>query len=184
MARLVIVLICGALVFVVVWQFAPHFIETYVRPANPEDAAAAADTPESKAEAAKKNPTATKARSGASRPSGKSASAVPTATTTTSDAFSPASPLVFPKVSSATAVSASGKPQARVTAENATIYLTNTSVGPVVGRLAKGAVVEPVFVVNSAGQNWTFVSASNEELAGFMRSDSLSRSKSAEPAAR
>jgi hypothetical protein len=53
-----------------------------------------------------------------------------------------------------------------------------------VGRLAKGAVVEPVFVVNSAGQNWTFVSASNEELAGFMRSDSLSRSKSAEPAAR
>jgi hypothetical protein len=92
--------------------------------------------------------------------------------------------LVFTPIPPTATDPSSTKPQMRVTAENASIYLTNTSVGPVVGRLAKGAVVEPVFVVSSAGQNWTFVSASNEEIAGFMRSDNLSRSKSAEPANR
>jgi hypothetical protein len=76
--------------------------------------------------------------------------------------------------------SAAKRPVARVTAENATLYLTNTGGGQVVGSLAKGAVVEPVFVVSTAGQTWTFVSTSDQEIAGFLRSDTLAKPRQAD----
>jgi hypothetical protein len=71
-----------------------------------------------------------------------------------------------------------------VTAENATLYLTNTVGGPVVGRLAKGAAVEPVFVVSTAGQTWTYVSARDQEISGFLRSDMLAKPKQADQSTR
>src|SRR4030095_9804198 len=73
--------------------------------------------------------------------------------------------------------SAPARPVTRVTADNAPLYLTNTGGGPVVGRLSKGAVVEPVFVVSTAGQNWTFVSSSDQEIAGFLRSDTIAKNR-------
>ena len=179
MARIVIVLICGVLVFILVSRFAPHFIETYLPSAASEEEVAEGDTADAKAEPAKKKSAVAKAKSGtASRPS----------------AQTPTQPAVSASPALATAPTAAGKPAdvpaastrpvVQVTSENATVYLTNTTGGPVVGRLTKGAVVEPVFVVSTAGQNWTFVSASNEELAGFMRSDTLGRGRMAASAAK
>ena len=179
MARIVIVLICGVLVFILVSRFAPHFIETYLPSAASEEEVAEGDTADAKAEPAKKKSAVTKAKSGtASRPSAK---------TPTEPAVS-AAPALAPAPTAAgkpaDVPAASTRPVVQVTSENATVYLTNTTGGPVVGRLTKGAVVEPVFVVSTAGQNWTFVSASNEELAGFMRSDTLGRSRIAASAAK
>jgi hypothetical protein len=179
MARIVIVLICGVLVFILVSRFAPHFIETYLPSAATGEEVAESETPDTKTEPAKKKSAATNAKSGtASRPSARTAATPPVS----------AAPALVP------ASAAAGKPAdvpgaptrsvVQVTSENATVYLTNTTGGPVVGRLTKGAVVEPVFVVSSAGQNWTFVSASNEELAGFMRSDTLGRGRIAISAAK
>ena len=53
MARIVLVVICGVLGFVLVSKFAPHFLET-VSPANPEAAAAAEEDAKSKAKAKSK----------------------------------------------------------------------------------------------------------------------------------
>ena len=183
MARLLVVLVCGVLVFMLVSRVAPRFIETYATSGNPEEVAPA-ETADNKGAAKSKAKSTTAQRSKAAAAGTPGSASRPV---TASQASAIARDLSTMPGTSVTPVSAGpsgSRPRAQVTAENATIHLTNTSVGPVVGRLAKGAVVEPVFVVSTAGQNWTFVSASNEEIAGFMRSDSLSKSKYAEPAKR
>jgi len=188
MARIVLVIVCGALVFILVSKFAPHFIETYLPGATSGSTTTASEAESSKkaSTSGKKNTPAPKAKSGTAARSSSPAPAAPTASEFKT-------PLASPPVGAGTFAQtaprqATGvvRPVARVTAENATLYLTNTSVGPVVGRLTRGAVVEPLFVVNSAGQNWTFVNAGDQEIAGFMRSDNLrsdnlTKIKSAEP---
>lgn len=185
MARLLVVLVCGVLVFMLVWRVAPRFIETYATSGNPEEVAPA-ETADNKG--ATKSKSKGTAQQKAKSVGGSASASRPDSTTPMIAGDLSAPPSLSSLSSSAMTPVPTGpsgsRPKAQVTAENATIYLTNTSGGPVVGRLAKGAVVEPVFVVSSAGQNWTFVSASNEEITGFMRSDSLSKSKSAEPARR
>jgi hypothetical protein len=184
MARVVIVAVCGILMFVLVSKFAPHFLETYL-PAvvSSENPAASPDAAEdSKASSEKKKSTAAKAKPGtAVKPSGtataapaKSESANPVAPATV--AATPAQAAPIPSVDS--------RHVTRVTAENATVYLTNTGGGPVVGRLAKGAVVEPVFVVSTAGQTWTFVSTHDQEITGFLRSDMLAKTRQADQPSR
>ena len=187
MARIVLVIVCGALVFILVSKFAPHFIETYLPGATSGSTTTASEAESSKkaSTSGKKNTPAPKAKSGTAARSSSPAPAAPTG----SEFRTPlASPPVGAGTFAQTAPRPAGvvRPVARVTAENATLYLTNTSVGPVVGRLTRGAVVEPLFVVNSAGQNWTFVNAGDQEIAGFMRSDNLrsdnlTKIKSAEP---
>ena len=181
MARIVIVLICGVLVFILVSRFAPHFIETYLPSAGSQEQVAESETPDAKAEAAKKKSVASKAKA-------PTAATRSSAQTQAAPAISAAPVLPTPMppfaATPANVPAAPARSVVQVTSENATVYLTNTTGGPVIGRLTKGAVVEPVFVVNSAGQNWTFVSASNEELAGFMRSDTLGRGKIAASAAK
>src|SRR5215207_4832430 len=64
MAKIILVVFCGALVFVLVSRFAPHFIETYINP-KPEattEEATPADAPKAKP-ALKKPTSATKDRS-------------------------------------------------------------------------------------------------------------------------
>ncbi len=187
MARIVLVMICGVLVFILVSKFAPHFIETYLPGATSGSTTTAdeADNTKKASTSDKKTAAAQKAKSGTAARSSSPDPAAPTASET---ARPPASAPVGAGTFAQTAPKAAGvvRPVAHVTAENATLYLTNTSVGPVVGRLTRGAVVEPLFVVNSAGQNWTFVNAGDQEIAGFMRSDNLrsdnlTKIKSAEP---
>jgi len=183
MARIVLVLICGVLVFILVSRFAPHFIETYLPSASSESTTASPDAANpSKPTTTKKNPAAQKAKAGG-------------VTSKTASAASSVSELPKPVAASpamglGTAVPPAYTPAqasrsvARVTAENATLYLTNTSAGPVVGRLTRGAVVETVFVVNSAGQNWTFVNAGDQQVAGFLRSETLAKPRAADQPAR
>jgi hypothetical protein len=178
MARIVTVLICGALVFVLVSKVAPRFIETYLPSVNSDETAEASDASGSKAEQAKKKSGTTKGRPG-------------TATRSSAARTTEPSTSLATESTSATTDKTAGQPvpvadtrSVQVTSENATVYLTNTTVGPVVGRLTKGAVVKPVFVVSSAGQNWTFVSTNNEEFAGFMRSETLGKGKAPTSAAR
>jgi len=180
MARIVTVLICGALVFVLVSKVAPRFIETYLPSVNSDKTADASDAPGSKAEQAKKKSGTTKTRPGtatrSSAAKGPESSASLAIESTPATTDKTAAQTVTPVADTRSLV--------QVTSENAPVYLTNTSGGPVVGRLTKGALVKPVFVVSSAGQNWTFVSTSNEDFAGFMRSETLGKGKAPTSAAR
>jgi len=184
MARIVLVLVCGALVFVLVSKFAPHFIETYIPSVASESTTTTAEATESsKAAMTKKKAAAQKAKSGGTASKSSATSAAPSASELPGGAASPAMGLGTPVLPLRTPGQDS-RSVARVTAENAPLYLTNTSHGPVVGRLTKGAVVEPLFVVNSAGQNWTFVNAGDQEIAGFLRSETLTKTKSADQSSR
>lgn len=177
MVRIVLVVVCGVLVFVLVSKFAPHFIETYMPSASSESTETEPDAADAKSGSAQKS---AKAKSGkAVRPAGASSAArvdrpVTTETSSTST--------VVPRVQNAEEPVPGSV--VRVTAETATLYSTNTSTGPVVGQLKKGVVVKPVFIVSSAGQEWTFVSSSDDKLAGFMRSDTLGRGRTVEAAGR
>ena len=175
MARVVLIAVCGVLVFVLVSKFAPHFLETYL-PAggSSESTPGSPDTTDnSKSPSAKKKVTTPKPKSGTAQRSWATASTAPT-----QSEFANSQPpiAVTAPLDQATQLPADASRRiTRVTAENATLYLTNTGGGPVVGRLAKGSVVEPVFVVSTAGQTWTFVSTSDQETAGFLRSDALAK---------
>jgi len=180
MARIILVLICGGLVFILVWKFAPHFLETYLPGATAGSSTSSPEATDKAAAATKKKAPVQKSKSGgdASRRSATASEATPVSEF--------AAPRALPQGITGTPLQAArtgagpSRATARVTSENATLYLTNTSLGPVVGRLTKGAVVEPLFVVSSAGQNWTFVNAGDQEVAGFLRSDSLAKVKPAE----
>jgi len=186
MARIVIVAVCGVLMFVLVSKFAPHFLETYLPAvASSEGAAASPDAPDaadsSKTSSAKKKTTAAKTKSG---PAVMSAASTPApAKTESANPVAPAAAAGTP-AQAAPIPSGDSRHVTRVTAENATVYLTNTGGGPVVGRLAKGAVVEPVFVVSTAGQAWTFVSTHDQEITGFLRSDTLAKTRQADQSSR
>src|SRR5688572_219449 len=153
MARIVIVLICGALVFVLVSKVAPRFIETYLPSANSDKTAEASDAPGSKTGQAKKKSGTTKTRPGTAMRSSAGKTTEPSASRAIE-----ATAAITGKTADQPVPVADPRSLVQVTSENAAVYLTNTTVGPVVGRLTKGAVVKPVFVVSSAGQNWTFVS--------------------------
>ncbi|HET9220830.1 MAG TPA: hypothetical protein VFR18_27870 [Terriglobia bacterium] len=178
MARIVLVVICGVLVFVFVSRFAPHFLET-IGTANPEATAAAEEEANSKTKAKAKSSAPKSKASATARTASKAA---PASTTPVADEL-PAT--LTPEATPETpAPATNSRHVVKVAAEDATLYRTNTTGGPVVARLSKGAVVEPVFVVSTAGQNWTFVTAGDEELAGFIRTETLSRNKSTETARR
>jgi hypothetical protein len=174
MARVVLVLVCGALVFILVSRFAPHFIETYLPRAAAGDSTTPDETDSAKTAAAKKKTTVAKGKSTTARSSAPSL--------TESEFVSPVPPPPLPGTPGQTTktLGADLRPVTRVTAENATLYLNNTSAGPVIGRLTRGAVVEPLLVINSSGQSWTFVSANDREIAGFLRSETLAKVKTAE----
>jgi hypothetical protein len=179
MARIVLVLICGALVFILVSKFAPHFIETYLPSASSESTTTSPEaTDSSKPTTTKKGSATQKAKAGGT--TSKTASAAPNVSELSKGVpASPAMGLGTPVPPPHTPAEAS-RSVARVTSENATLYLTNTSAGPVVGRLTRGAVVETVFVVSSAGQNWTFVNAGDQQIAGFLRSETLAKPRPAD----
>jgi hypothetical protein len=162
-------------VFVVVSRFAPHFIETLV-PANPEATATAAAEEEAAKNKTTKAKAKTAAKSRASAAARRTSKAAPIPAAPTVDALPAALPPEPTPETPATA--ADSRRIVKVAAETAPVYLTNTTGGPVVARLSKGAVVEPVFMVSTGGQNWTFVTAGEDELTGFIKTETLSGYKS------
>lgn len=72
-----------------------------------------------------------------------------------------------------------------VSAEDAALYSANAPGGVVISHLRKGDVVEPQYTLNSAGQEWTFVSVTDQKVSGFLRSDNLGKKQvAAEPTSR
>ena len=177
MAKVILVLACGVIVFVVVSNYAPGLIEDFLPRAfnsGVADPASRPATPDSKAgkDVRKKGTTAT-------RQNGQ----LPEAANGSVDVPSP------PGISESAPVvnSSTRKVPVRgvfsVATETATLYSTNATAGPVVSQLRQGAVVEAQFTLYGAGQEWTFVSVADQKISGFVRSENL-RKKEAEQTSR
>src|SRR5262245_13243197 len=138
MTRVILIFVCGVLVFVLVSKFAPHFIETYLpAAASSESTTASPEAKDSdKAAPAKRKTPATKPKSGTTARSSATAAAVPAKSEFANPEASIA--VTGTPVPATQIPSAPSRPMTRVTSENATLYLTNAGGGPVVGRLAKG----------------------------------------------
>lgn len=169
MSRVILVLFIAAVVFVLVWFFAPDLIQQYLPQAaaptaHPEESAKAAIPPAATKPAARKRPASISA--GSTKTSEISTAAVAPVTTLRE----------LPQPTVPTSVTGRPvKPLFSVTTETATLYSTNASAGPVVSYLRKGEVVEPQFILNSAGQEWMFVSVSDRRLTGFLRVENLAK---------
>jgi hypothetical protein len=47
--------------------------------------------------------------------------------------------------------------------------------GPPISVLTNGEVVEPQYIINTAGQEWTYVNVADKKVSGFVRSEDLAR---------
>lgn len=176
MAKVILVLACGVIVFVVVSNYAPGLIEDFLprtfnsgaadpasRPATPD--------PKTGKDVRKKGTTAT-------RQNGQ----LPEAAIGSVDVPSPPGTSESAPVNSSTR-----KVPVRgvfsVATESATLYSTNATAGPVISQLRQGALVEAQFTLYGAGQEWTFVSVDDQKISGFVRSENL-RKKEAEQTSR
>jgi len=160
---------------VTVWTFAPDIVRIYVpraaKPAaSPEESAKAASNPPAKPTPRKK---ITNASGGSAKvpyasegPAAAGSDTVRSEVSTVGTTLGGTTP-AFPDRPS--------RPIFSVATETATLYSTNAAVGPVVSQLRKGEVVEPQFILNSAGQEWMFVSVANRRLSGFLRAESLGK---------
>jgi hypothetical protein len=166
MSRVVLVLVLSVVAFAVMLNIAPEVVERLLfqaadSPADSSEVASAAI--ESPRKAVRKRP-APAQESSAAEPMTDAPSATPS--------NEPASPLPLRTVFS-------------VSAEDAALYSTNAPGGVVISHLRKGDIVEPQFTMNSAGQEWTFVSVADQKVSGFVRSDNLGKKKAAaEPTSR
>ena len=176
MAKVILVLACGVIVFVVVSNFAPGLIEDFLPRAFNSGAADPAPrpaTPDSKTGKSVRNKGTT-----ATRPNGQ----LPEAAIGSVDVSSPSG------ISASTPVNSSTRKVPMrgvfsVATESATLYSTNATAGPVVSQLRQGAVVEAQFTLYGAGQEWTFVNVADQKISGFVRSENL-RKKEAEQTSR
>ena len=67
------------------------------------------------------------------------------------------------------------RPVFSVSSEKAPLYVTNRSSASVVDVLTNGEVVEPQYVLDSGGQEWTFVNVADKKISGFLRSEDLTK---------
>ena len=177
MGKVILVLACGVIVFVVVSNFAPGLIEDFLPRAINSGAADSAPrpaTPDSKTgkDVRKKGTTATQQNG-----------QLPAAAIGSVDVSSPSGTSASASANPSTRKVLPGRPIFSVATENATVYSTNATAGPVVSQLRQGALVEAQFTLSGAGQEWTFVSVADQKISGFIRSDNL-RKKEAEQTSR
>ena len=165
MARIVLVLvICTAVMFFVVLQTPPKFIQD----ALDEFASFSNESPEDAKEAEAKDPEAkpaAKTRKAATNGARRATTAtpVPEVASTTTPVSSPSEP-IYPLVFS-------------VVTDGTALYSLNSTEGQVVGVLRKGEIVEPQLEIKDAGQTWAYVSVSGQRVSGFLRKDSLERQR-------
>lgn len=170
MSRVILVLVLAAVVFTLVWTMAPNFVQDFVPrvakspAANTEDTAKAATTP-----------TTTK-------PLGRKRTVTTPGNSPTSEANpGTTSPALSQLGASQTGVPPTngpihqGRPVFSVATDSATLYSTNATAGTVVSYLRKGEIVEPQFILNSAGQEWMFVSVADRRVSGFLRVEMLGK---------
>jgi hypothetical protein len=157
--RLILVLICGALVFAVVYIFAPGFIEVFLPRASNSQAADSEGGAGQTSKASRQD--LLKKRAIASIPYAAEAPREPEIHN------APSRPANLPENS------LPGRLIFTVSDETASLYDTNSSSGLVVGRLRKGDVVEPKFRLLGGGQEWLFVTVADPQVSGFLRSDAV-----------
>jgi hypothetical protein len=169
MTRVILVLFIAAVVFVVVWTFAPDVMRDLL----PQAASPAAHPEESvKAE--------TPPAAGKSVARKRSVNAPEKTSTATDSSNGVAAPVAArggvwqPSVTPSNP-GQPARPIYSVTTDTATMYSTNAVVGPVVSQLRKGEVVEAQFILNSAGQEWMFVSVADRRVSGFLRAETLAK---------
>jgi hypothetical protein len=176
MAKVILVLACGVIVFVVVSNFAPGLIEDFLPrsiSSGAADPAPGPATPDSKTGKSVRNKGTT-----ATRPNGQ----LPEAAIGSVDVSSPSGISASAPVNSSTR-KVPMRGVFSVATESATLYSTNATAGPVVSQLRQGAVVEAQFTLYGAGQEWTFVNVADQKISGFVRSENL-RKKEAEQTSR
>ena len=170
MTRVILVLFIAAVVFVLVWTFAPGVIRDFLPQAasptaNPEESAKAAAPPAAAKPVARKRPAHGPAESAQAPDTGTGAA---TAVTARGEVWQPSSANPSSPIHPA-------RPVFSVNTDTATLYSTNAAVGPVVSHLRKGEIVEPQFILNSAGQEWMFVSVTDRRVSGFLRAETLAK---------
>jgi hypothetical protein len=62
-----------------------------------------------------------------------------------------------------------------ISAERADLYITNSATDTPISVLTNGEVVEPQYIINTAGQEWTYVNVADKKISGFIRSEDLAR---------
>jgi hypothetical protein len=158
MTRLLLVLVCALFAFVIVTNVAPDLIPESLRPHQRHsavDAPKASEVAKPKAKAPQK-------------PAGVKADASPEPIDAAAS-VAPESPVV--------ALTPTRSPRAvfSVSAERADLYVTNSTTGAPIRVLTNGEIVDPQYIINTAGQEWTFVDVADKKISGFMRSEDLAR---------
>ena len=169
MTRVVLVLVLAVVAFALTVNLAPDVVEKLLFDAA-ESRADSARTADAAAESPK--------RSVRKKPAAKQNS-LPV-TTTEPMTIAPAAASINEPVSPGRMRSVFS-----VSAEDAALYSANAPGGKVISHLRKGDVVEPQYTLKSAGQDWTFVSVTDQKVSGFLRSDNLGEKQvAAEPTSR
>lgn len=182
MSRVILVLALAVVVFVMVWFLAPNLLQDFLPQAT--------RSPGTNSEGAVKTPAVhtnkpqTRGKPGTAKQQENRASAE--AIVGVPDASLPPEvqrTITTPSNGSAITV----RPVRRsftVVSESAPLYSTNATGGPIVTNLRKGDVVEPQFILTSAGQEWLFVTVGEQRVSGFLRSDNLRSRQPAEQTSR
>ena len=158
MTRLLLVVVCALFAFVIVTNVAPDLLPEFLRPHQSHstaDAPRASEVAKPKAKAPQKPAVGKEDTS--PEPVYAAAPAAPEA------------PLV------ALTPTRSPRPVFSVSAERADLYVTNSATGAPIRVLTNGDVVDPQYIINTAGQEWTYVNVADQKISGFIRSEDLAR---------
>lgn len=160
MTRLLLVLVCALFMFVILTNVAPDLIPDVLK----RHQAAIVPSAPSDPIVAKGKSKASLKRVAAKRETVSAEPAIPSAT----EVLPEEAPAIL-------APTRSPRPVFSVSAEQADLYITNSESGPPISVLTNGEVVEPQYVINTAGQEWTYVNVSDKKISGFVRSEDLAR---------
>jgi hypothetical protein len=167
MARnIIVVMICGVVVFALVWKVAPDFLATALAiPGSTEtivEETAKAEEPVKP----NTNPKGSKSRA----PKGH---VVVAAVTLPGIAPAEQQEAIEPATISQPAYPTYARRRPHVSTDSATLYSSNAPTGRVVRVLKKDEILELHFKVNNGGQEWMYVNVPNQQVSGFLSSDTL-----------
>jgi len=164
--NILIVMICGVVVFVFVWKVAPDILATalpFNRTIENVEETAKAEEPVKQHPASKPSPL--KANRG--NMSVASIAVMPEVAGGSEQHEALESPMAQP------VYGAYAHRGPHVSTDNATLYSSNALTGRVVRVLKKDEVLELHFKVNNGGQEWMYVNVPSQQVSGFLSSDTL-----------
>jgi len=162
--NVLILLVCGALVFAAVWKLAPDFLATIM----PNQEAKAVDEQPPAPTVVKKH-APSKAAPEASAPK-----RLPVRVERSAEPLVAKEPAAeqLPALTPATAAELVNRSRRfRVASDGLALYSTNSPIGRVVKVLKDGDVLELQFKLEGPGQEWMFVSMADRRVSGFLPID-------------